>query len=102
MEWWVWLLIALGVVLLIGIIAFVVIQLTKPKPVPVPVPVEQQTVIFGRETPEQLEYLRREGLKPAVVASPEETAASRAVVDQYTAGMGRTLRERFAARAQIQ
>ena len=46
MVWWVWLLIALGVVLLVGIIVFFVIQLTKPKPVPIPVPVEQKTVIL--------------------------------------------------------
>ena len=102
MEWWVWLLIALGVVLLIGIIAFIVIQVMKPKPVPVPVPVpvEQRTVVLNRpeeKAPLVPGYLDRRARLAALAperaaqigygASGEERLARNAAVQNYMAAL---------------
>lgn len=70
MDWWVWLLIVLGVLLLLGLIVFVVIRLMKPAPKPVPlIDTAQARADF------QAELARREATEAQRLASSYALAA---------------------------
>lgn len=85
MPWWGWLLIVLGVILLVGLIIFIIIQVTKPKSIPVPVP----TVVVKPSSEPILQ-------KAETLVFPKEAGVYEAFIPKPSGSLGSTLQQRLA------
>jgi hypothetical protein len=77
MPWWGWLLIVLGVILLVGLIIFIIVQATKPKSIPVPAPavVVKPSSEPIRQKAETLVFPKESGVYETLVPKPSASTS---------------------------